>query len=624
MKRYRKIKSILVLPFVVYNIMGVHQIFAEEVTINASLKAPFTTDESGLISIEVKGLDDTEIVKIIADASSLGEPKLLNISPELDKITVTAADFIEPGNYPIPITLTDTIGNQYKTSVDAEIIESSHQKQYAWDEEIIYFMLTDRFYNGDGTNDNPFNLPYDQSDNPGGVYHGGDFKGITEKLDYLSELGITTVWITPIVQNIEQNVEGGSTGDYYAYHGYWASDFEKLNPHLGSLADFHHLIDKAAEKNISIMVDVVLNHAGYGMDGNGKNETEFSPTKENIEKFEGLLRTEKNRKPGDQVLDGLSGLPDFATEDPIVRQQLVDWQTNWINISTTEKGNRVKAYRVDTVKHVENTTWQHFKNEIVEIAPDFHLIGEVWDAQFNRVNAQLGDGMMDSLLDFGFKNHAAGFANGYFETHQKILEERNKALTSTRTMGQFLSSHDEDGFLLTMVNNDLGRYKVAVTLQMTSKGQPIIYYGEEIGLSGANNWPIYDNRYDFDWNKVANNDLLTHYKKLIAFRKQYLPLITDGDLEYVAGGKEQEWFITKRFNENDAVYIVYNVKDSAQEIEFEVANETVSLVDEYQSIEYLPEKNEEGKWMIKYSVPARNEGGTGLLHLSSGHLNVLK
>ncbi|WP_238599852.1 alpha-amylase family glycosyl hydrolase, partial [Streptococcus suis] len=89
-------------------------------------------------------------------------------------------------------------------------------------------------------------------------------KGVTAKLDYLKKLGVDSIWLTPLVENIPQNVGSATDGEYYAYHGYWASNFEKLNPHLGSLADFHELIDAAAEKGINIVVDVVLNHAGYG------------------------------------------------------------------------------------------------------------------------------------------------------------------------------------------------------------------------------------------------------------------------------------------------------------------------------------------------------------------------
>lgn len=592
----------------------------ENVKVTANINQAFTPDEAGILTVQIEGLDSSNIKKITADASSLGEPKLITISPELLKITVTATDNIQPGKYPIEVTVQDKNDQDYQTTVEAEVLPVQEEHSRSWDEEVIYFMLTDRFNDGDKSNNNPNGLPYDQAKNQGGVYHGGDFKGITEKLDYLKELGITMIWITPIVQNIEHNVEGGTTGEYYGYHGYWAEDFESLNPHLGTLEDFHHLIDAAAERDISIMVDVVLNHAGYGMDQATASSKEGFPSVENRNKLEGMLRTDKNRRPGDQVLDGLSGLPDFATEEAEVRNQLVAWQTNWLKLSTTEKDNRIKAFRVDTVKHVENTTWQHFKNELIAIAPDFHLIGEVWDAQFNRLNTQLGNGMMDSLLDFGFKNIAAGFANGYFETNQKLLEERNQTLTSSRTMGQFLSSHDEDGFLYKMVNQDKGKFMIAATLQMTSKGQPVIYYGEELGQSGANNWPIYDNRYDFDWENIDNNPILLHYQKLLAFRKQFVNILTDGDLQSVAGSKEQEWYMTSRQLNNEQVYIIYNVKDQAQTIKIEVERETTKLVDHYNQTEYLPKQDEAGKWQIDYTIKPRQEGGTGLVTIENGKL----
>lgn len=588
--------------------------------IHAQVSKPFHYLESGLVTVEIKSENEIELSTIKLDATQLGEKKIINISPELMAVTIAATHDTPVGQYDLPIEVKTKAGDIVKSTVSVEVIPVPEDYPYlAWDQEIIYFMLTDRFYDGDSSNNNPFNEPFDTATNYGGIYHGGDFKGITDKLDYLQELGVTMIWVTPIVQNIEYNYMEGKDSDFYAYHGYWASDFEKLNPHLGSIEDFHELIDKAEEHEIGIMVDVVLNHAGYGMDGLAEVDAKLYPTKEEQEKFKGMLRTDENRRKGDTVLDSLAGLPDFVTEDPKIRNQLVAWQTAWINLSTTEKGNRIRAYRVDTVKHVEDTTWQHFKNEIVKIAPDFHLIGEVWDAKYNRLNVQLGDGMMDSLLDFGFKTYAGGFAFGYFELNQKQLQERNQVLTSSRTLGQFLGSHDEDGFLYKVVNNDLGRAMIAATLQLTSKGQPVIYYGEEIGQSGANNWPQYDNRYDFDWNSIENNPMLNHYQKVIAFRKNMGDLLTRGTTLGVFGSKELEWYVTEhRYNEQLA-YIVYNVSETSKTLTVEVSDKDVVIEDHYSSKEYNTEEKN-NQYLITLEVPSRHEGGTMLLTVEAGEI----
>src|SRR5699024_1871286 len=129
---------------------------------------------------------------------------------------------------------------------------------------------------------------------------------------------------------------------------YWASDFEELNPHLGSLADFHELIDEAAARGINILVDVVLNHPGYGLNEGEPLPVEGFPTAEDQERFAGLIRQEDGMDPDTQR--GLSGLPDFETERHEVREQLVAWQSQWLEKATTSKGNSIYGFRVDTVK----------------------------------------------------------------------------------------------------------------------------------------------------------------------------------------------------------------------------------------------------------------------------------
>src|SRR5690606_4379022 len=114
---------------------------------------------------------------------------------------------------------------------------------------------------------------------------------------------------------------------------------------------------------------------------------------------------------GDEKME-LSGLPDLKTEEEAVRNQIVEWQTAWLDKSTTANGNSISYFRVDTVKHVDRTTWQHFRNELTKKDPAFQLIGEAWGASANNNQGYLETGTMDSLLDFEFKNIAKNFVNG--------------------------------------------------------------------------------------------------------------------------------------------------------------------------------------------------------------------
>ncbi|MGV2795029.1 alpha-amylase, partial [Clostridium perfringens] len=127
-----------------------------------------------------------------------------------------------------------------------------------------------------------------------------------------------------------------------------------------------------------------------------------------------------------------------------------------------------------------------FKNALTAIDPDFKLLGEYYGATVQSDGGQLQSGQMDSLLDFGFKHEARKLANGDVESVEAYLAEREARLDNTRMMGQFLSSHDEDGFLTHYVNGDKGKLMAAAAMQITAKGQPVIYYGEELGRSGKN------------------------------------------------------------------------------------------------------------------------------------------
>lgn len=558
---------------------GVHNI-----SVSASSYRPFNYNETDLIDVTVINPENVDITRMQVDTTPIGGG-VIEISPELNRVTITATSDTQPGTYDLPVRVFDKDNGYYDTTASVTVTKRFKQAgEVDWDEQVIYFMLTDRFYNGDPSNDNPYHQDYAGAINQAGVYKGGDFKGVTEKLDYLKQLGVTSIWVTPIVDNIPQDVSTEAGKEYYAYHGYWAEDFEKLNPHLGTLDDFHELIDQAAERGINIIVDVVLNHSGYGTE----------------DKYAGMLRTPEEDK-GDDIQGSQSGLPDFKTEEKAVREQLVAWQTAWLEKSTTAKGNSIYAFRVDTVKHVDDTTWQYFKNELALKDADFHLVGESWGANYKDTKGDLGTGSMDSLLDFGFKDIAKLLVNGRLKEANDELIARNDTLTSAYTLAQFLGSHDEDGFLYS-IGGDLNKLKLAATLLLTAKGQPVIYYGEELGQSGANNWPYYDNRYEFDWNDVSGNAILEHYQKLLAFRRENSELLARGNHSTVAVNDSQGWLLAKRANDSDAAYILYNLKDQMQKIRL-LLSEAATVTDYYTGRTYQALLGQDGQYYLDIEAP---------------------
>ena len=224
--------------------------------------------------------------------------------------------------------------------------------------------------------------------------------------------------------------------------------------------------------------------------------------------------------------------------------------------------------------------------------------------------------MMDSLLDFGFKGIAHDFANGKLKSANDALMARNGKIDNTATLGQFLGSHDEDGFLF-KEGNDEGKLKVAASLQATAKGQPVIYYGEELGQSGANNYPQYDNRYDLAWDQVEGNDILAHYQKVLNFRSDNSKVFAKGNRTTIGGTDADKFMVFARTYDNEAAYVGLNVADTAKEVKLTVDAGAV-VTDHYSSKTYTA--SEAGEVVL--TIPAKADGGTVLLTVENGAITA--
>lgn len=569
------------------------------------MNASFNYNENNVVKFTVNQDENEtkkmEVASASIDVSSLGGSSTLAIVPDLQAVTISATTDTSLGKKTLPIVVTDQYGNEYSTSVQVEVTARTKKnaKDFDWDESVIYFMVTDRFFDGNESNNTASGAQTYGKDNAG-LYHGGDFAGITQKLDYLEDLGINTIWITPIVENIP-GVTVTDTGKEdvpynAAYHGYWASDFTKLNPTLGTKEEFQTLIDQAHNRGIRIMVDIVVNHAGYDT------------------KFGDMIRSEDDVVSGSDQKDSLSDLPDFKTEDPAVSAQLVKWQTQWV------KDFGIDYFRVDTVKHVENDTWAELKNALTEVDSDFKMIGEYAGGGYASNGNTLGTGEMDSDLDFDFNDQAANFVKGNISSVENFLASRNSALNNTYMTGQFLGSHDEDGFKQKLLDGGMkedaatAASMVAASLQITAKGQPVIYYGEEIGLTGLNNYPYQTNRYDFDWSIVSNdNKTYQHYKKMLSIRNAYTDVFARGDRKTILASDENGYDIVSRSYQETKLYVGLNIKDVAQTVEIPVSeNNGTVLKDLYSGKTYTVSN---GK--IKVIIPAATDGGTVVLKNNS-------
>ena len=562
----------------------------------------FNYNENNVVKFKVKQADtDTQKLEVASasiDVSSLGGSSEMPIEPELQAVTISATVDTTLGTKTLPITVTDQYGNKFSTTVDVEITDrvKKNENDFDWDEAVVYFMMTDRFFDGNESN-NTASGTDTYGDNPG-LYHGGDFAGVTAKLDYLQDLGVNTIWLTPIVKNIAGVTvtdEGKEDVPYNAaYHGYWASDFTKLNPTMGTTEEFKTMISEAHKRGMRIMVDIVVNHAGYGTEST----------------FADMLR-DKSVSEGD-IKSWQSGLPDFATEKADVRAKLVEWQTSWM------KDYGVDYFRVDTVKHVDSTTWAALKNSTTEVNPSFKMIGEYYGAGYASNGSTLGSGQMDADLDFDFNDQATSFVSGNISSVEKFLSARNSALNNAYMTGQFLSSHDEDGFKASLINGKgytedeaTSAALVAATLQLTAKGIPVIYYGEEVGLSGLNNYPYQTNRYDMDFSKATKDNVTyQHYKNLLSIRNAYTDVFARGSRTVVASSDEEGYDVVSRSYGGTTLYVGMNIKDTAKEVKVPVSLAAGTEVkDLYSGATYTVGSDK----TVAVTIPAAKDGGTVIL-----------
>jgi glycosidase len=420
--------------------------------------------------------------------------------------------------------------------------------QRDWAEAILYFVLIDRFADGDPTN----NAHADKR-NPG-AYHGGDLKGLTQQLDEIASLGVTAIWINPVVKQIDKPVwaqgppgsgwQGGF--EHWPFHGYWADDFNRLEPHFGSEADLKAFVDAAHARGLKVLLDVVYNHVGYG------SHYLTDPATRN------WFHKRLIDCGADPIVCQVGGLPDLRTELPEVREYLFHAHLG------LAKRVGLDGFRLDTVKHVEHDFWRAQRaRSRAELGANFFLLGEVWGGSAQVLDPWFADDEMDAGFDFSFRGNCEGFVDGRGRAiaFASYLQKRHQ-VRQGHFLAQYLSSHDEPMFL-SELGNDLARFKECVALQMTTIGIPVIYYGEEVARKGST-WPT--NRSDMPWGNRAiqpghglrrNEALRDYYRQLIALRRAH-PALSRGKFHALSTAGDLLVYAREDESSTDTVIIAVN------------------------------------------------------------------
>lgn len=396
-----------------------------------------------------------------------------------------------------------------------------------WKDDVLYFVVLDRFANGDARND--------VAVDPGarGAFHGGDLAGLTRRLDALADLGITAIWLTPLVKNIDGFVTGAGFPDW-GYHGYWADDFTRLDPRFGTLAELRALVKAAHARKIKVLLDVVYNHAGYG------SQYLTNP------RTKGWLRS-GDTCGKDDVTSCLAGLPDFKTERPEVAKFLLDAQLGWARKSG------IDGFRLDTVKHLDHAFWQLHRQRVRrELGPGFFLLGEVWGGDEVRLDPWFERDELDAGFDFSFQGSVLAFLQGRGRTiaFDRYLAQRHR-VRDGYLLAHFLSSHDVPGALF-QLGGDLEAFRLAAVLQLTTLGLPTLYYGEEVGRVGGA-WP--ENRSDMP--ARGDEALRGFYKRLIATRRAH-PALSRGTHRGLVMDADVYAFARQDAASRDGVIVVVN------------------------------------------------------------------
>jgi alpha-amylase len=422
--------------------------------------------------------------------------------------------------------------------------QARHSLREPLTREHYYFVMADRFANGDTANDRG-GLDGDRSrhgfdDTDRRYYHGGDLKGVIDKLDYIKRMGTTAIWLTPSFKN--RPVQGVGDTESAGYHGYWITDFTQIDPHLGTNADLERLIAGAHARGMKVFFDIITNHTADVIDyvggdysyitkqerpyrdasGNVFDDRDYAgtgnfpaldpaisfpyqPFDEEI-KVPGWLNDETlyhNR--GNAKFDGgesdlygdFFGLDDLFTEHPRVVQGMIDIYKMWV------RDFGVDGFRIDTVKHVNPEFWRAFVPEVLAEAHragkrDFFMFGEVFSADQKFLSQFLTDQKLQAVIDFAFQDTARSFASKSGATNQlrKLFVNDDYFTDADSNVYQsptFLGNHDMGriGFFIDQDNpgasdaERLARDRLAHQLMFLARGMPVVYYGDEQGFTGS-------------------------------------------------------------------------------------------------------------------------------------------
>lgn len=420
-----------------------------------------------------------------------------------------------------------------------------------WVQDAIFYQIfPDRFADGDPDNNPPNVQPWGA---PPTNWHfqGGDLKGVIQKFDYLLDLGVNAIYFNPV---------------FYATsnHRYNTTDYYRIDPKLGDMQDFLNLLDLAHRHNVRVILDGVFNHCGRGFFA-------FNDLLENQENSPYRDWFHVKRFPVDAYSPGaasdylawweIKSLPKFNTANLQVRRYLLNVARYWI-----ERG--VDGWRLDVPNEInDDTFWAEFRRVVKSANPEAYLVGEIWTADPRWV----GESHFDGLLHYPLRDCIVRFLHSGTLSAIESAEKCDCYVSlyprpNTFAMYLPLGSHDTER-ILTKLDGDLGKVRLAFLFQFSYPGAPGIYYGDEIGMQGGKD-P--DCRRAFPWDQsLWNHELRNWVKSLIAARKQY-PAMRRGDYRRLLADDVRRVYAFLRFTPEQQIVVAINASPEVQNLSLRI------------------------------------------------------
>jgi glycosidase len=507
---------------------------------------------------------------------------------------------IEPGASPgmRRIVVNNGIGNNFVPFEISPPLQRAGRFRGFTPDDVIYFIMPDRFADGDRSNDDPRKSPglYDRT--KGRYYHGGDFQGVIDHLPYLKELGVTAIWINPVYDNTDRldekemypEVEGGPRRPTTAYHGYGAIDFYGVEEHYGTMDKLRELVDKAHAMGFKVIQDQIANHTSpyHPWVADRPTPTWFYGTPEshlsnNWQKWTTMdpHATEATRR---RNLEGwfIDILPDLNQDDEEVRRYLTQNTLWWLGSVGFD------AVRMDTLPHVPRAFWRDWSSAIHREYPDVNILGELFDGdpallsyfQRGKVGQDGIDTGIDTVYDFAL--HYAirdAFARGGSVRQLQQVLAHDYLYTRPEALVPFIGVHDMLRFMSEKGATVEG-LKLAQTFLLTTRGTPLLYYGDELAMPGGGD-P--DNRRDFPGGfpgderdaftkagrTAVEDDVFEHLKRLTKLRAE-LPALRRGSLVQVYD-EEQQTVYARRLPDQ-TVFVAINNDTKPATIRFKMSD----------------------------------------------------